>query len=79
MLDALHDIQKGVSGAFKPYTGFQDAVRETSFYLVGIAIEGGKQTKPEKGINIKGYLFLWPFVIAFCIVLYLLTQAFIVN
>ncbi len=64
---------------FKPLEGIQAAIKEVYQYLLGVSIEAGKQTKPAKGINVKGYLFLWPFVIALIIVLYLLARVFIVD
>lgn len=47
-------------------------LREFFSYLLGVSIDGGK------GVGgWKGYLFLWPFVLALIVIIFLIIKVFI--
>lgn len=49
----------------------QKHVRETSFYLLGVLIEGRKDG------TWKQHLFIWPFVAVVVVIVYLIVRSFI--
>lgn len=71
MWDETKKIAKEIT---KPYEDFQKAVvKESSFFLLGVVLEG------SKGLGWRGALFIWPFLVAFGIILYLLTRVFFAS
>jgi hypothetical protein len=75
IFDAFNHFFDGIGKSFE---GFEEAFRDGFFYLVGVPSEASKnKEKPKSGMNIKGYLFIWPFIIAVLIVFYLFARIFI--
>jgi hypothetical protein len=72
------EIKKFIESTIsKPMEGFQAAATDTFFWFIGVFSDSGKEAKKVHGW--KGYLFIWPFAIAFVIILYLFARVFIVE
>jgi hypothetical protein len=54
------DFDKVIAAQKKRYEGiWKSLIKESFYFMLGIALDGGK------GMGWRGYLFVWPFVMAF--------------
>ncbi len=64
---------KAVKKIFEPLTDFKkEPGKEIPYFLLGIGMES------SKGMGWKGAIFVWPFVIAFLVVAFLILRNILV-